>query len=151
MTTVHDAIVDHALQLLRLPAPVCDGPIEEELDLDDLGESIADAVSIDLPASEADDSRFAQGSVMDWTSNLTIQCAARDDSRNAGASAGRASRNLHALVHARLMADPSFGDRLEYFAIRSLRTEGRDLNHRLGRCTAVYELKHRSAQTTLEA
>lgn len=148
--TQQDAIVDYALQLLTLPAPVCDGPIEEELDMDELGEATTDAISVDLTGVDFDDARFAHGTVMDATNALVISCAARYDSRKNGAG-GRASRNLAALAHARLWTDPTFGGLLEYIGLRSQRTESRALANRLGRTTLTYEIKTRSSQDSLEA
>jgi len=146
--TIHDALVDTVLQLLRLPVPVCSGPIGEEIDLDTLGEAELDGVRVELTGSTPDDSKFGDAGPIDWSTSLAITCAARGDDRTAG---GRASRVLHNLVHQRLRADPSLGDRLYYMAAPQLAFDGQAAGTRLGTTVAVYELRHRSASNSLEA
>lgn len=149
--TAHDDIIDFALSLLRLPAPVTDGLIEEELDLADVPEDFAEAISVDLLSSEPNDARVNGADPLDWDTRLVVTCGAADDSRRTGAHAGRASRILHNLVHQRLMADASWGGRLMYIGPPTLSFEGRSAASRMGSTTAIYRLVHRTPYNTLEA
>lgn len=145
----HDSIVDGILQALRYPAPVCSGRIDEELDLDNIGEDEADAISVALERSSPV-SELVNGPV-DWRSFVTIECFARADSRQDMPTGGRASRRLHARVYERLMADATLGGRdISYFGQPELSVDSRPFATRAGVCTAVYEIGHRTQSATLE-
>jgi hypothetical protein len=144
--TGHDAIVDHVLQLMRLPAPVIEGPIGEEIDLDTLGERDQAGLRVELLGSTPTERVF--NGPLDWTTRLALTIVARGDDRTAG---GRASRTVHNLVHKRLRADPSFGGRLEYLGAPELAFEGQGAGSKLGTCTAIYPLAHRTSSNDLEA
>lgn len=146
--TLHDDLVDHVLQLLRLPVPVTEGPIGEEIELETLGENEPQGVRVELLGSTPDDSKFGDAGPIDWSTQLAITCAARGDDRTPG---GRASRMLHNLVHKRLRADPSLGDRLFYMGPPQLAFDGQASGQRLGTTAAIYELRHRGKSDTLEA
>lgn len=146
--TYHDAIVDHVLQLLLLPVPVTAlGPVGEELDVETLGEAEGECVSVELLGSDPDDN-LLYASPVEWDTTIAITCVSRGDQRTAG---GRASRALHSLVHTRLMADPSLGDRVSYLSPPRLQFESRVLGTRMGAVTATYTVKHRTPFNTLEA
>lgn len=147
--TLHDAIVDYVLQLLRVPTPVTDqGPIGEDIEFEQLGEAELEGVRVELIGSTGEDVATDTGPV-DWTSRLAITCASRGEARTA--SGGRASRALHAKVHARLMADASLGGRVFYLGPPELAFDGGARDTRFGVTGAVYELRHRSASRSLEA
>jgi len=145
----HDAIVDGFLQALRYPAPVTDGRIEEELDLDTIGEAEAEAVSVALERS-APVGEQINGQPVDWRSTVTVECFARADSRNDVPTGGRASRRLHARVYERLSADRTLGGRAWLLSEPELAIESRPFASRAGVCTALYEVGHRTESATLE-
>lgn len=147
--THQDALVNYALEVLRLPAPVIEPPglIEEELGIENVGEGVDEAIAIELGRSDPDEIAI-NGNPVDWTTQLIVSCFARRDERTA---AGRRSRSLHARVHERLVADPTFGGRLMHLSAPSLAFESRVLDTRLGATTAVYTLRHRTPYQSMEA
>lgn len=146
--THHDALVNFALEVLRLPAPVVAPPglVDEEIGLQDIGEGVDEAVGVELARSEPDDVTV-EGNPVDWTTRLVVTAFARNDERT---PAGRRSRGVHALAHERLMADPTFGGRVFYVSPPSLAFEGRATDTRLGVTTAVYTLRHRTPYPSMQ-
>lgn len=144
----HDSIVDGVLQALRYPAPVTTGRIEEELDLDTIGEAEFEAIGVTLEGSNPSQSYI--GSPVDWFTQITVANFARVDSRQAVPIAGRASRALHARVYERLMADPSLGGRAFGLDEPQLTFDNLAGDTRAGICTARYTVRHRTAAQTLE-
>jgi hypothetical protein len=148
VTTAVDDLIDHALELLRKPAPVCDGPIEEELDMVQIADDHELAVSVDVVTSSPSDDTTG---LLDYSTELVVTCYARDDSRNSGLGRVRASRQLHQLVHQRLREDASWGGRLMYMGPPAMQHANATFDTRMGRTSARYELRHRVNPDTLEA
>lgn len=142
-----DAIVDRVLDALRADPPVTTGPIDEDVDTEQLAESVNEAVSVSLVNSDPQATAQILGHPVDWVSTVVVETFARRDERTSG---GRASRALQALVYARLMADPRLGGVVDDIRDPTITTENDWRSTRMGRCVASYPMPHRTAARTLD-
>lgn len=144
-----DAIVDAVLALLKQAPAVTAGPIGEDVDLATVGETVTEAVSVSLVASDPMSPTVLMGAPVDWITSVQIECYARRDARGA---AGRASRALHAKVYARLMAPPQLSAQLAGADVRqpSIRSDQQPLDTRTGTTVGVYPVMHRTQAYTLD-
>ena len=142
----HDAVIDAVLKALRLGPAVTNGLIDEDIDADEVPEEAQEVVSVAMAASTP-----ARGAILghpiDWRTEVAVTCFARSDGRT---PAGRASRALHAKVFARLTQDPTLGGVAFYVEEPDITAERDPKDTRLGSCTGIYPVSHRTAARTLE-
>ena len=143
-----DAIIDAALAALRAAPAVTTGPIDEDIDQDELGEAVQQAVSLSLTNTDPNGPAPILGHPQDWISTLVIECYARRDERS---SSGRASRLLASSVYHRLMADPTLGGACDDLRQPTLATEINVTNTRIGRTTVSIPVWHRTRDRSLES
>lgn len=144
-----DAIVAAALAALRLDPPITAGPIDEDIDVGALDETVTEAVSITLASSDPQNPAVILGHPVDWISQLQVEAYARSDSPSS--ITGRASRALQARVYARLMAYPTLGGVADDVRAPTFTTEHRVLNTRMGCITGSYPVWHRTQGNSLDA
>lgn len=143
----HDSIINALLAALKASPALAAGRVEEEANVDIMGEGINEAISVEFVASRPSEILLS-GAPVDWSTRVRISCAARHDGMTA---AGRSSRALHAQVYQRLMADPTLGGVCDHIGPPQLTAEGALIGSRLGLLHADYLIQHRSNGTTLDA
>lgn len=145
-STAQDVIVDAVLAALRQAPAITTGPIDEDVDLDAVAETHAEAVSVELVSSQPQESTTGY---ITWTSRIAVLCLVRRDGRTAGQP--RASRALHAKAFARLMADRGLGGLAIDVSQPAIRPERQQLDTRMGACIGLYDVRHRVFGATLDA
>jgi hypothetical protein len=145
-----DALIDAVLALLQQAPAITAGPIGEDVDLDTLGETVTEAISVSLVGSDPQQPTVLLGAPVDWTTTVQVECYARRDGRG---PAGRASRALSAAVYQRLMAGNPIGQVIVGADVQapSLRTERQLLDTRTGITTALYPVSHRTVGHTFNS
>jgi hypothetical protein len=142
----HDKVMAAILAALRRAPAVTSGVIDEDVDAGDIAEEVNQCVSVSFSA--ADPQRPAiRGNPVYWQSTYVFECFARADGNT---PRGRASRELHRAVYARLMSDPSLGGVTLDILEPNLRNERDQQDNRLGCVIASYALVHRTSGGTLE-
>lgn len=145
-----DQLVDTVLGLLRQSPPVTAGLIGEDVDLDNLPETTAEAVSVSIAGSDPQQPAALLGAPVDWVTTLQVECYARRDARG---PAGRASRVLAEKVYQRLMDGNPVGQAIVGADVRppSLRTDHQALDTRTGITVALYPVDHRTMGHTFNS
>lgn len=141
----HDAVVSAVLTALRQDPAVTAGLIEEDADLELLPEGLSEAVLVSLEDSDPRDQFTSQ---VHWLSRVAISCRARVN--NIG-STGRASRDLHARVYARLMQDRRLGGAVVDVGEPRIRHDSAQADTRVGNCTGIYPVLHITSSGSLQA
>lgn len=141
----HDKVVDAVLAALRRSPAITTGPIQEDTDQDLLPEETREAVIVSLVDSDPLDQYTNR---VTWRSRVAITCHARVDGRT---SAGRASREMHARVYARLMEDRTLGGQVVDVAEPRIRQDSAQADTRVGACTGTYPVQHHTSAGSLQA
>ena len=146
----HDAIIDAVLTLLRQSPAVTSGLIGEEVDLASLPEGTQEAVSVSLAGSDPQQPAPLLGAPVDWISTVQIECYARRDERTAS---GRASRELHARVYARLMSGTVLATAVPGADLRqpTIRSDDQPMGTRTGITVGLYPVLHRTVGGALNS
>lgn len=141
----HDAVVDAVLAALRRSPAITSGPIEEDTDADLLPEGTREAVIVSLVDSDPLEQYTNR---VTWRSRVAINCHVQKDGRT---NAGRASRELHARVYARLMEDRTLGGAVVDVAEPRIRQDSAQADTRMGACTGTYPVQHNTSAGSLQA
>jgi len=144
----HDAIVGAIVAALLAGPALASGRVSEEANFDELPESVNLAVSVAMLGSDPRMVLLGATAPIEWRTTVRVLCFARSDT--AGAS-GRASRELHAAVYARLMADQTLGGLAMAIDVPTLSADTSLIGTRMGVLSADYVIHHRTASTSLDA
>lgn len=142
----HDTVMAGLLAVLRQAPAVTTGLIDEDVDETTVPEGVNECVSVELVDSNPDNPAI-RGNPVYWRSQFVLSCFARADGRT---PRGRASRELHARVYARLKADPSLGGVALDVLEPQLRMDHDQQDNRLGCVIAAYVVVHRTSGRILE-
>lgn len=145
-TDAHNAVVQAVISTLLATPALASGNIYR-------GRRRAISKNVELGIAvrfgASDPSRGAiKGAPIDWTTTVLVECYARTTGTE---SADEAALALHADAYARLNTDPSLGGVVDDLLPPSLDVSEEDRDEQLGCVIAGYQLRHRTAENTLQA
>lgn len=144
-----DALIEAIVTTLRQAPAVSAGPIDEDIELESLAETIAEAVSVSHVRATPTDPGLVHGHSQEWTSDLVIECHARKDQRVGGGGA-RASRALAGAVFERLRSEPTLGGLVDDLGLPTVTTETAMHDTRIGLTTLRYAVMHTTSGPAFE-
>lgn len=146
MANAHDRIVDAVVLALTADPALAQGHVAEDVDYDSLPEGVEQSIVVVFVGSTPEGGAI-KGAPVDWLTSVQLRCQARRDSALTGA---RASRVLHAQAYARLMADPSLGGLAFDIDPPQIQSDMQRVDTRVGCIDALYVIRHRTQEHTLE-
>jgi len=141
--TKHDAVVKAIVDALLVAPALASGNVDDDIDFDELPDTVAEAVSVSLLDAQPVSARYG---VVDWRTTVRVSCYARSDKPGTN---GRASSQTGATAYARLMAAQTLGGLAETIDEPRISREIAVRNKRAGVTHFDFTVRHQTTGRVL--